>query len=185
MRQVELIHDEPVPTQQPEEADWRGAVQTFVSQNPGARAIDIAHALGCTEAQALSTLSDVAWEILVADLPRVLTELSTWERIMVLVRNQDAVAEVEVSGEGGYASGDWLNWIGEGYNLHIRIGATQQILALVRPGKRGPTYSFNLVNRQGLVFCRFYTRTRVDSERFLAFCETFGRKRSGGMNSDN
>ena len=104
---------------------------------------------------------------------------------MVLVRNQDAVAEVEVPGEGGYVSGDLLNWIDADYNLHIRIGATRQILALVRPGKRGPTHSFNLVNRGGLVFCRFYTRTRVDSERFLAFCETFGRKRSGGINSDS
>lgn len=158
-------------SQQLEEANWRDAVQDFVSQNPRARAIDIANALGCTEAQALSTLSDVAWEILAADLPRVLTEISTWERIMVLVRNQDAVAEVEVPGEGGYVNGDWLNWVGEDYNLHIRIEATLQILALVRSGKRGPTYSFNLVNQEGLVFCRFYTRTQVDSDRFLAFCE--------------
>jgi putative heme iron utilization protein len=179
------MHDEPIPSQQPEEADQREAVRTFVSQNPKARAIDIAHALGCTEAQALSALSDVAGQIPGVDLPQVLTEIRTWERIMILVRNQDAVAEVEVPGEGGYVSGDWLNWIGEGYNLHIRIGATQQILALVRPGKRGPTHSFNLVNREGLVFCRFYTCTRADSERFLAFCETFARKRSGGMNSDN
>jgi putative heme degradation protein len=160
-------------------------VQTFVSQNPGARAIDIAHALGCTEAQALSTLSDVAWEILAADLPRVLTELSTWERIMILVRNQDAVAEVEVPGEGGYVSGDWLNWIDADYNLHIRIGATRQILALVRPGKRGLTHSFNLVNREGLVFCRFYTRNQRDSERFLAFCQGYEPEEGGGLNSDD
>jgi putative heme degradation protein len=167
-------------SQQSEEADWRDAVQTFVSQNPGARAIDIANALACTEAQALSALSDVVWQIQVADLFRVLTEIRTWERIMVLVRNQDAVAEVEVPGEGGYVSGDWLNWIDEDYNLHIRIGATRQILALVRPGKRDPTYSFNLVNQKGRVFCRFYTRTQVDSGRFLAFCETYDEQISGG-----
>ncbi len=175
-----MIHDKPVPIPQPEETNWRDAVQTFVSQNPGARAIDIAHALGCTEAQALGVLSDVAWEIPVADLPLVLTEIGAWERIMVLVRNQDAVAEVEVPGESGYVNGGWLNWIGEDYNLHIRIGATQQILALERPGKRGPTYSFNLVNQEGLVFCRFYTRTQVDSRRFLAFCETYDEHMSGG-----
>ena len=134
---------------------------------------------------ALSTLSDVAWGILAADLPRVLTEISTWERIMVLVRNQDAVAEVEVPGEGGYVNGDWLNWVGEDYNLHIRIEATLQILALVRSGKRGPTYSFNLVNQEGLVFCRFYTRTQVDSDRFLAFCEAYERRGSGGLNNDD
>jgi putative heme degradation protein len=173
------------PSQPLEETKWRDAIQAFVSQNPTARAIDIAQVLGCTEAQALSALSDVAWQIPGADLPQVLAEIRTWERIMVLVRNQDAVAEVEVSGEGGYVSGDWLNWIGEGYNLHIRIGATQQILALIRPGKRGPTYSFNLANRQGLVLCRFYTRTRVDSERFLAYCDTLDDQRIGGVNCDN
>lgn len=172
-------------SQQIEETNWRDAVQTFISQNPRARAIDIANALGCTEVHALSALSDVAWEISAQDLPRVLTEISTWERIMVLVRNQDAVAEVEVPGEGGYVNGDWLNWIGENHNLHIRIEATRQILALVRSGKRGPTYSFNLVNQEGLVFCRFYTRTQVDSDRFLAFCETYEHRRSGGLNSDD
>ena len=167
------------------ESNWRDAVQTFVSQNPKARAIDIAHALGCTEAQALSALSDVAWQIRSADLPQVLTEVSIWERIMILVRNQDAVAEVEVPGEGGCVTGDWLNWIDEDYNLHIRIGATHQILALVRPGKRGPTHSFNLVNREGLVFCRFYTRNQDDSEHFLAFCQAYEPMKSGGLNSDD
>jgi hypothetical protein len=101
------------------------------------------------------------------------------------VRNQDAVAEVEVPGAGGQVSGAWLNWIGDGYNLHIRGGATHQVLALVRAGKRGPTYSFNLVNREGLVFCRFYTRNHVDSQRFLVFCETYQRGRSGGSNADD
>jgi len=185
VRQVELLHDGSVASQQLEETNWRDAVQDFVSQNPRARAIDIAHTLGCTEAQALSVLSDIAWEIPVADLPLVLTEISTWERIMVLVRNQDAVAEVEVPGEGGYVKGDWLNWIDEDYNLHIRIGATHQILALVRPGKRGPTYSFNLVNQEGWVFCRFYARTEVDSERFLAFCAMYEHMRGGGLDHDD
>ena len=182
----QLMHNQPVPTQQLEEADWHNAVQTFASQNPKARAIDIANELGCTEAQALSALSDVAWQIQGADLPLVLNEIRAWELTMVLVRNQDAVAEVEVPGEGGYLSGDWLNWIDEDYNLHIRIRATYQILALVRPGKRGQTHSFNLVNREGLVFCRFYTRNQVDSERFLAFCQTYEPTMSnGGLNSDD
>ena len=49
--------------QRPEKADWHDAVRDFASQNPKARAIDIANALGCTEAQALSALSEVAWQI--------------------------------------------------------------------------------------------------------------------------
>jgi putative heme iron utilization protein len=172
-------------SQRPEEADWRDTVQAFVSQNPKARAIDIAQALGCTEAKALSALSDVAFQIQGADLPQVLNEIRTWERIMMLVRNQDAVAEVEVTGEAGYVSGDWLNWIDKGYNLHIRIRATRQILALVRPGKRGPTHSFNLVNREGLVFCRFYTRNQRDSERFLTFCQAYEPEKGGGLKRDD
>jgi len=185
MRQIQPEHDGSVASPKLEEANWRDVVQDFVSQNPKARAIDIARALGCTEAQALSTLSDVAWEISAGDLARVLTEISSWERVMILVRNQDAVAEVEVPGEGGYVSGDWLNWIYEDYNLHIRIEATRQILALVRPSKRGPTYSFNLVNREGLVFCRFYTRNQRDSERFLALCRTYQPEGDGGLKSND
>ena len=181
MRQTQPGHDGSVASPELEEASWRDVVQDFVSRNPKARAIDIAHALGCTEAQALSALSDVVWQIQVADLSQVLTEIRTWERVMILVRNQDAVAEVEVPGEGGYVSGDWLNWIDEGHNLHLRIGATRQILTLVRPGKRGPTYSFNLVNRKGLVFCRFYTRNQRDSERFLALCQTYEPEGDGGL----
>ncbi len=158
---------------QPEGIDWRSAVQRYVSEHPKARAMDIAAALGCTEAQALGALSNTAWEIPGSDLPQILTEIQAWEQIMVLVRNQDAVAEVEVRGDAGQVNGDWLNWIETGYNLHIRITATHHILALIRPGKRGPTFSFNLVNQKGLVLCRFYTRTSAARERFLAFCERY------------
>jgi len=180
-----MRRDDAAASQQLNETNSRESVRDFVARNPGARAIDIANALGCTEAQALSALSDIAWEIPAVDLPQVLNEISAWQRTMVLVRNQDAVAEVEVPGAGGQVSGAWLNWIGDGYNLHIRVAATHQILALVRAGKRGPTYSFNLVNREGLVFCRFYTRDHVDSQRFLVFCETYQRGRSGGSNADD
>ena len=54
MRQIQPEHDGSVASSKLEEANWRDVVQDFVSQNPRARAIDIARALGCTEAQALS-----------------------------------------------------------------------------------------------------------------------------------
>lgn len=158
--------------------DWRSAVQTYIAQNPGARAIDIAGALGCTEAEALSVLSDAVWDIPAADLLKVLAEIRAWGPVLVLVRNRDAVAEVEAPGDGGTVSGDWLNWIDEGYNLHIRVAATHRILALVRPGQRSPTHSFNLVNQAGQVFCRFYVRTPAARTRFLTFCQAYKPKES-------
>jgi putative heme iron utilization protein len=160
-------------------ADWRSAVQAYVAENPEARAIDIAAVLGCTEGEALSALSDAVWEIPGADLPQLLTEIRAWGPVLVLVRNGDAIAEVEVPGDTGYVHGDWLNWIDEGINLHIRIAATRQILALVRTGKRGPTHSFNLVNQSGQVFCRFYTRTPAARARFLTFCQAYMPKARG------
>lgn len=160
------------PTRPPVQTD----IHTYIIQNPGARAIDIAAAVGCTEAQALSALSDMAWELPADRIPELLREIAAWGRAMVLIRNADAVAEVEVAADGSYLNGDWLNWIGETHNLHIRVGATQRILALVRSGKRGPTYSFNLVNRAGHVFCRFYTRTPAAAERFMAFCDHLGAR---------
>ena len=150
---------------------YAAAVRSYVSENPKARAIDIAGALGCTEAEALSALSDSGWQISGTELPLVLTEVRAWNRVMVLVRNKDGVAEVEVPGDAGTVKGDWLSWIDTESNLHIRIAATHNILALIRTGKRGRTYSFNLANQEGQVFCRFYTRTRVDEERFLVFCQ--------------
>lgn len=177
MMQAQSRLSELVPNQQGEATDWRDAVRAYISENPRARAIDIAGALGCTEAQALSALSDTTWEIPAAHLPMVLAEVSTWERVLVLVRNQDAVAEVEVPGDGGRLNGDWLNWIGEGYNLHIHIAAKQRILGLVRPGKRGPTFSFNLVNQAGQVFCRFYARSEAGRESLLSFCEAYPAQR--------
>jgi putative heme degradation protein len=92
---------------------------------------------------------------------------------MALIRNGDAVAEIEVPGHSWYINGDWLNWIDAGYNLHIRLAATVQILALIRSGKRGPTYSFNLVNQAGQVFCRFYARTAADKSRFELLCTQY------------
>ncbi len=157
----------------PEDSDWSGAVQNYLAENPRARAIDIADALGCTEAEVLSVLSDSVWKISKVDLLKVLAEIRTWGDVMVLVRNGDAVAEVEVQAEGGQVSGDWLNWIEAGYNLHIRCAATHHVLALIRPGKRGLTYSFNLVNQAGQVFCRFYTRTPAATARFLTFCQAY------------
>lgn len=153
--------------------NWRDAVRSYASQNPGARAIDIARALGYTEAEALSALSETAWEIPGGDLSKLLAEVAGWGRVLALVRNEDAVAEIEVPADSGRLNGDWLNWIEEGYNLHIRIAATNHILALVRSGKRGPTYSFNLVNQAGQVFCRFYTRTPAATARFLDFCRAY------------
>jgi putative heme degradation protein len=182
---VRVERKERPDSQQPENADWRLTLEAFVSENPKARAMDIAYALGCTEAQALCALSELAWQFPGSDLPQVLSEIVTWERIMILVRNQDAVAEVEVPGEGGHVSGDWLNWIDEDYNLHIRLEATHRILALVRPGKRGPTHSFNLVNREGFVFCRFYTRNQPDSERLLRFCQAYEPEKGGGLADDD
>jgi putative heme iron utilization protein len=160
-------------------ADWRSAVQAYVAENPEARAIDIAAVLGCTEGEALSALSEVVWKIPGADLPQLLAEIRTWGSVLVLVRNGDAIAEVEVPGDAGYVNGDWLNWIDEGINLHIRVAATHHILALVRGGKRGPTHSFNLVNQAGQVFCRFYTRTPAARARFLAFCHAYTPKVKG------
>jgi putative heme degradation protein len=151
-------------------ADWHQAVQAYRLEHPQARAIDIAAAVGCTEAFALSFLSEQVWQIPAADLPKVLAEIKTWERVMALIRNGEAVAEIEVPGHIWYLNGDWLNWIDEGYNLHIRAAATDHMLALIRSGKRGPTYSFNLVNEAGQVFCRFYARTAIDKERFGNFC---------------
>lgn len=130
----------------------------------------IKRATGCTEADALSALSTEVWHIPPDAFLEVLAQIQSWERVMVLVRNQDAVAEVEVAGNAGYLNNNWLNWIEAGLNLHIRVAATRQILALVRQGKRGPTYSFNLVNRQGQVFCRFYARTAAAQAGFLDFC---------------
>ena len=153
--------------------DWQAAIHTYIAQHPGARTSDIVAALGCTEAEALSSLSDTAWDIPSTDLPLVLTQIADWERIMVLVRNAGAVAEVEVAGQGGQVSGEWLNWIAQGYNLHIHIAATDQVLALVRPGKRGLTYSFNLVNHTGQVFCRFYARSQDAKAGFLNFCQAY------------
>lgn len=157
----------------PEGGSWRTTVRSFVSENPRARAIDIAQTLGCTEAEALSALSHRVWKIPGADLTKIMTEIRAWGSVLVLVRNQDAVAEIEVPGEVGKANGDWLNWIDTSYNLHIRIAATHHILALVRTGKRDPTYSFNLVNEAGHVFCRFYTRTPNAAARFLDLCQAY------------
>ena len=153
--------------------DWYDAVNVYLAEHPKARAIDIAAAVGCTEAYALSFLSEQVWQIPAADLSKVLAEIKNWARVMALIRNGDAVAEVEVPGHIWYVNGDWLNWIDEGHNLHIRVVATDHILALVRQGKRGPTYSFNLVNQAGQIFCRFYARTLADKIRFEEFCTIY------------
>ncbi len=159
---------------------WREAVHSYVSDNPGARAIDIADAFGCTEAQALGALSESHWQLPATDLPKVLAEISAWGQVLILVRNSDAVAEIEAPGNRPTLNDEWLNWIAEGYNLHIRVAATHHILATIRSGRRGPTYSFNLVNQAGQAFCRFYTRTSAAEERFLAFCRAHAPKNCEG-----
>jgi putative heme degradation protein len=163
----------PQSTKDSQHAEWYPAIQAYLAQRPKARAIDIAAAIGCTEAEALSFLSDRVWQIPAAASSRVLAEIKKWARVMALIRNGDAVAEIEVPGHIWTINGDWLNWIDDGYNLHIRLAATVQILALIRLGKRGPTYSFNLVNQAGQAFCRFYARTVADQKRFEDFCASY------------
>lgn len=148
-------------------------IESFIVDNPKMSAIDVARKLGRSEAEVLAARSQQVWELPASALDDVLAEIRTWERVMVLVRNTDAVAEIEVPGDTWYRSGDWLNWINAGYNLHIRVAATAQILGLVREGKNGLTYSFNLVNAAGHVFCRFYTRTPAAQHAFESFCQTW------------
>lgn len=150
--------------------DWRRVVATYLEEHPQARVGELSRALGCTEAQALSGLSERVWDLRGVELATLLAEIAAWGKVLVLVRNADAVAEVEVSADAGSLKGEWLNWIEQGYNLHIYLAATQRVLGLVRPGKHGLTYSFNLVNSAGQVFCRFYARTPEAKESFLSFC---------------
>jgi hypothetical protein len=42
-----------------------------------------------------------------------------------------------------------------------------------------------LVNREGFVFCRFYTRNQRDSERLRGFCQAYEPEKGGGLTSDD
>jgi len=161
--------------EQGEQLNWHTTVQPYIAGHPRTRAIDVAAATGCTEAFALSLLSDEVWEIPGEALLDVLEEVGKWERVLILVRNGDAIAEVEVRSDSWYIKGDWLNWIEPDYNLHIRAAATGAILALIRAGDHGSSYSFNLVNQAGDVFCRFYARTPAAKERLSHFCAAYPR----------
>lgn len=119
----------------------------------------------------MEALADCGWALPGAAVDDVLAEIDRWDQALVLVRNGDAVAEVDVRGSGWYWTGDWLNWVADGYNLHIRARKTAQILALIRAGRKGPTYSFNFVNSAGSVFWRVYARSDTTRERFVAYCE--------------
>jgi putative heme degradation protein len=153
----------------------RDQIRAYAAQHPRLRAINLAAALGCTEAEALVALSDSVWQFDPPALEPVLAQVRGWEQVMVLVRNADAIAEVTVPGEAWYRRGDWLNWIADAYNLHVRVAATGQILGLIREGIHGPSYSFNLVNQAGQVFCRMYARTPADKAGFGSFCEALAK----------
>lgn len=146
------------------------AIQAYLVRQPQARAIEIAEAIGCAEIAALAALSDEIFELSNRHWSDILTEIGHWEKVMVLVRNREAVAEITAPADSWYIKNEWLNWIDDQYNLHINIAATTQIVGLIRTGRHGPTHSFNLVNQAGQVFCRFYTRTPAAVQRFLAFC---------------
>jgi putative heme degradation protein len=148
------------------------ALRSFLKENPQAAAIDAARATGCTEAEALTAQSVKVVRLRNTTAKLVLDEVRQWDQVLVLIRNADAVAELTVSGYKLILSeGDWLNYLEEGANLHIRISATTEVLGLIRMGKAGLTYSFNLVNETGEVFCRFYALTAKDITAFKAFCQ--------------
>ena len=52
------MNDPQTTGQNHEVVDWRQAIQAYLLEHPRARAIDIAAAVGCTEAVALSFLSE-------------------------------------------------------------------------------------------------------------------------------
>lgn len=149
----------------------RAAVQAYATTHPNAKAIDIARMLPCTEAEALAGLSQGVYHWSATALPDILADIRTWGQVMVLVRNHSAVAELTVPADQYYVKNNWLNWIDESYNLHLNLQATHHILGLIRPGKTGQTYSFNLVDEPGQVFCRFYARTPQAIDQFLARCQ--------------
>jgi putative heme iron utilization protein len=146
-------------------------IRAYAAQHPGASPTDVAAATGSTEALALQALAERGWALSGANLDDVLAEIGSWDRALVLVRNGDAVAEVEVNGGGWYWKGDWLNWVADGHNLHIRARNADAIVALIRSGRNGYTYSFNFADRAGRVFWRVYARSEAARERFIRYCE--------------
>ena len=146
--------------------DWSDAVRAYASEHPRTPALDIARELGCTETDAMIALSEVVAELPVERLEAVLAGVRGWGQVLALVRNTDAVAEVEVPGDGCYLRNGWLNWITDAYNLHIRVASLARLLALTRPGMHGTTYSLNFVNDRGEIFFRLYARTEEAQERF-------------------
>lgn len=151
-------------------------IRAYAAQHPGASPTDLAAATGCTEAQALEAIAQVGWALPGASLDDVLAEIGRWDRVLVLVRNRDAVAEVDVRGSDWYWKGDWLNWVTEGDNLHIRARNADRILALIRAGRKGPTYSFNFADCAGRVFWRVYARSAMAREHLVAYCEAQARQ---------
>lgn len=134
------------------------AAREYAAAHPRTPAIDIARKIGCTEADAMVAISDSVTELPATALDEALESVRGWGRILALVRNADAVAEIEAPGDGHYVRDGWLNWITDGYNLHVRVAELDCLLALTREGMHGTTHSINLVNARGDVFFRIYAR---------------------------
>jgi putative heme iron utilization protein len=141
--------------------------------------LDVARALGCTESDAMAAVSDRVAELPAGELESAMERVRGWGQVLALVRNADAVAEIDVPGDGWYIRNGWLNWITDEYNLHIRVANLVRLLGLTREGMHGVTHSLNLVNEAGEVFFRVYARNEAARESFEELCRPHLRSAEG------
>jgi putative heme degradation protein len=145
------------------------AIKAVIKANPRLSALDLQAKINAPEVEIMIAMSDQAVEIPLADLDTVLEKLRSWGEVMSLIRNRDAVSELNFEASTLYRHNEWLNSINPAYNLHIRIANTRRILLLIKANHKrdGQTTSLNWANQTGHVFWRVYAQSAAAQEQFL------------------
>jgi putative heme iron utilization protein len=144
------------------------ALRETIRLYPRLSALDLQAHLNAPEVEIMIAMADQAVEIPLADLDMVLENLRGWGQVMSLIRNRDAVCELQFNAATLYRHHEWLNSIDPAYNLHIRIANTQRILSLVKANHKrdGQTASLNFANAAGHVFWRVYAQSPSTQAQF-------------------
>jgi putative heme degradation protein len=135
------------------------AIKAVIKANPRLSALDLQAKINAPEVEIMIAMSDQAVEIPLADLDTVLEKLRSWGEVMSLIRNRDAVSELNFEASTLYRHNEWLNSINPAYNLHIRIANNHK--------RDGQTTSLNWANQTGHVFWRVYAQSAAAQEQFL------------------
>jgi hypothetical protein len=144
----------------------------------------VAEELGITEMELLMNMPDMAVAVSKDEFDNIITEVSKWGNILVVVQNESTILEIESSFPMGYCAHGYYNFRDQNtLGGHIKIADLSAIFFVDRPFMGMESHSIQFFDQNGSAMFKLFVgrddegySISEQKERYLSFKERLTRK---------